>query len=68
MYVLRFWKRWGTIRQKQNFRANANEPNPEMFLPKMPTPYGVSWQTIFLWINLLFGVISEVYKKAVIAP
>ena len=48
-------------------RLTPIKPNSKLSIPPMPTPYGVSWQTISLGVNweTNFWRRSEVYKKAV---
>ena len=55
----------GTLTTK--LPGQRQSANTKMSIPPMPTPYGVSRQTIFLGVNIEtnFWRRSEVYKKAV---
>ena len=68
MYVLRFWKKSvdtiGTLTTK--LPGQRQLANTKMSIPPMPTPYGVSRQTIFLCVtfrNRSFGVVRKFTRK-----
>ena len=56
------------ISKRQGCQAIPHQPYYSLSLPKMPTPNGVSWQTIFPIVICLLVVFSADQKKAVIAP
>ena len=56
-------KRSEHLRYTNDTRLLGYATHFKMSLPKMPTPYGVSWQTFSLEVNFGFGVIQKSTRK-----